>query len=172
MNDVLPKPFTKEGMLRILEKHLSAFKKNPSFPNSAPMQHPSGFVTPNQSQAPLGLNMGQLSAAQSLKDDTSPGKSPATATSWQSPNQLPGTSPITAQGGYMQQPTNGAYTMTPTHQNHPQFPTQNPAMAAPRGAPQQHRRVMSDMTGGPVPDDHPDAKRQRMYAPPTGNFPQ
>jgi osomolarity two-component system response regulator SKN7 len=172
MNDVLPKPFTKEGMLRSLEKHLPQFKKNAQFPNAPPMQHTTGFVTPNQSQPPLGLNMGQLSATQSLKDDTSPGKSPATASSWHSPNQLPGTSPVNAQG-YMQQGMrdNGAYTMTPTHPTHPQFPGQNPAMAAPRATQQQHRRVMSDMAGGPGPDEHAE-KRQRMYAPPPGNFPQ
>jgi len=171
MNDVLPKPFTKEGMLRALEKHLGQFKKNAQFPNSAPMPHPSGFITPTQSQhTPLGLNMGQLSAAQSIKDDTSPGKSPQTATSWHSPNQLPGQSPLgNAPVNYMQQPMRdgGTYAMTPTHPPGG-FPAQNPAMGAPRG--QTHRRVMSDMTGG-APEDHPD-KRQRTYQPPTGNFPQ
>lgn len=167
MNDVLPKPFTKDGMLRALEKHLPQFKKNAQFPNSGPMQ-PTGFIPPN-TQAPLGLNMSQLSAASSIKDE-SPRKSPASA-SWQSPNQIPGTSPINPQGGYMQQQQNAAYTLTPTHATHPQFPTQNPQMTAPRATPQQHRRVMSDMAGGPGPDDHPE-KRQRMYAPQPGNFPQ
>lgn len=38
----------------------------------------------------------------------------------------------------------------------------------PIGAPQQtHRRVISDMSGGPPQDDHSD-KRQRMYAPQQG----
>lgn len=173
MNDVLPKPFTKEGMLRALEKHLPQFKKTAQFQNPAPMSHPSGFVTPNQSHAPLGLNMGQLSAGQSLKDESSPGKSPATASSWQSPNQLPGQSPLgNAPANYMQQPMrdNSQYTMTPTH---PQggFPPQNPPMGASRG--QTHRRVMSDMTGPPQPDDNPE-KRQRtsMYPPAPGNFVQ
>ena len=174
MNDVLPKPFTKEGMLRSLEKHLPQFKKTAQFPNPSQMSHPSGFVTPNQSHTPLGLNMGQLSAAQSMKDETSPGKSPATASSWHSPNQLPGQSPLvgTAPGSYMQQPMrdNGPYAMTPTH-SHPQsgFPASNTAtMPAPRGQP--HRRGLSDMAGGGGPDDQPE-KRQRMY-PPQGTFPQ
>jgi osomolarity two-component system response regulator SKN7 len=166
MNDVLPKPFTKDGMLRALEKHLPQFKKNAQFPNSGPMA-PAGFVTANP-QAPLGLNMSQLSAAPGIKDDPSR-KSPATPSSWQSPNQLSGTSPINPQGGYLQQQNNGAYTLTPTHPNHPQFPPQNPAMTAPRANAQQHGRVMSDMSGGP--DDHPE-KRQRMYVPQPGNFPQ
>jgi len=169
MNDVLPKPFTKDGMLRALEKHLPQFKKNAQFSNSGPMQQ-AGFVPPN-SQAPLGLNMSQLSATSSLKEDPSPRKSPATASSWQSPNQIPGTSPINPQGGYMQQQPNGTYALTPTHPNHPQFPAQIPGMAGSRANPQQHRRVMSDLSGGAVPDDHPE-KRQRMYAPQPGNFPQ
>mgnify|MGYP003662669349 CR=1 FL=1 len=172
MNDVLPKPFTKEGMLRALEKHLSQFKKNAPFPPTGgpPMGHPGGFVTPNPGQAPLGLNMGQLSATQSLKDESSPGKSPVTASSWHSPSQLPGPSPIgNTPGGYMQpMGDNRQYTMTPTHP-HPQAgfaPPPNPQMGTPRtGA---HRRVISDMNGGPQ-DEHSD-KRQRMY-PPSG-FPQ
>ncbi len=174
MNDVLPKPFTKEGMLRALEKHLPQFKKNagPFQPPTAQMTHPGGFVTPNATHAPLGLNMGQLSATQSLKDETSPGKSPATASSWHSPNQIPGASPIgNPSGGYMQQPMgdNRQYTMTPTLTN-PQtgFPAPpNAGMGAPRAAP--HRRGMSDMTGGPA-EDHPD-KRQRMYPPPQTGYP-
>lgn len=171
MNDVLPKPFTREGMLKALEKHLPQFKKNAPYPpQQAQMTHPGGFVTPT-SHPPLGLNMAQLSAAQSLKDETSPGKSPATASSWHSPNQMPGPSPVgPSPGGYMQQnmPDNRQYNMTPTHP-HPQSgfpPPSGQPMGGPR-PPQQHRRVMSDMTGG-APDDHPDQKRQRMYPPPGG----
>lgn len=166
MADVLPKPFTKDGMLRALEKHLPQFRKNARFPpGSGPMQQ-NAFVT--GAQAPLGLNMAQLSAASAIKEE-SPGKpSPASATWQPSPNQIPGSSPINPQG-YMQ--PNAAYALTPTHANHPQFPP-NPQMTVPRGPPQQHRRVMSDMTGGPEPSEHPDVKRQRMYAPPPGNFPQ
>ena len=159
-------------MLRSLEKHLPQFKKTPGFPNSAQMPHPGGYVTPNSGQAPLGLNMSQLSATQSLKDDTSPGKSPATASSWHSPSQIPNQSPIgPGPGNYMQQPMQDTrqYNMTPTHP-HPQtgYPApQNPPLGAPRAAP--HRRVMSDMTAG-GPDDHPE-KRQRMYQS-QGQFPQ
>ncbi|KUJ10666.1 response regulator [Mollisia scopiformis] len=171
MNDVLPKPFTREGMLKALEKHLPQFKKNAQYtPQPAQMSHPGGFVTPTTTHPPLGLNMGQLSAAQSLKEETSPGKSPATASSWHSPNQISGPSPVgPSPGGYMQQSMadNRQYNMTPTHP-HPQSgfpPAQNQPMGAPRPT-QPHRRVMSDMAGGP-PDDHPE-KRQRMYPPPGG----
>lgn len=171
MNDVLPKPFTKEGMLRALEKHLPQFKKSAQFANSAPMPHPGGFVAQNQGHAPLGLNMGQLSAPQSLKDEPSPGKSPGTATSWHSPGQMPSQSPLgNGPGNYLQQPMrdNNQYSMTPTH---PQggYQAQNPAMGGQRG--QTHRRVMSDMSGTPQPDEHPE-KRQRtaMYPPAPGSF--
>lgn len=160
-------------MLKALVKHLPQFKKNVQFQNSAPIPHPSGFVAPNQSHPALGLNMGQLSGTQSIKDESSPGKSPVTASSWHSPNQLPGQSPLgNPPANYIQQPMrdNSQYTMTPTHQQ-PAFQPQNPAMSAPRS--QAHRRVMSDMTGPPHIDDHPD-KRQRtaMYPPPQGSFPQ
>jgi len=185
MNDVLPKPFTKEGMLRALEKHLPEFRKDAPFPASpAPMAHPSGFATPNSTQPNLGMNMAPLSAAQPMKEETSPGKSPATATSWESPGQLPGQmpgqmlgqmpgpSPIHTSGSYMQQqPMSDArqYNMTPTHGYASSgFPAPtHQGMVTPRAG--GHRRGMSDMAGGP-PDDHAD-KRQRMYPPPQGPFP-
>ena len=177
MNDVLPKPFTKEGMLRFLEKHLPAFKKSapPSatqqFQNPPQMPHPGGFVTPSQTHAPLGLNIGQMSANQALKDE-SPGKSPATASSWHSPNQLPGASPVgtgPGPGTYMQPMSNsGPYNLTPTHAPPPNFPP-GAVLGAPRGGP-SHRRVMSEMGGPSGPSDEHPEKRQRMYPP--GSFPQ
>lgn len=208
MYDVLPKPFTKEGMLRSLEKHLSHFKKNATFTTgpSQQMQAPAGFVNTGAGQTPLGLNMGQLSAPPSIKDETSPGKSPATvASSWHSPSQMPGQSPIgnphsAGPFGMQSQPQMGEmsrqYTMTPTHPHaphpnshmshpHPQSaypsPSPGPALGGPaRGHGGPHRRVMSDMTGGPGPgpgsvggghDEHAD-KRQRMFPPPSGGFQQ
>jgi osomolarity two-component system response regulator SKN7 len=174
MNDVLPKPFTKEGMLRSLEKHLSQFKRTAQFPTSGQLSHPSGFVTASPN-TPLGLNMSQLSTAQAIKDETPPGKSPVTAASWHSPNQIPGPSPIvgSAPASFMQQPMreNGPYTGPRIHPHHPQsvFGSQNPVtMAAPRGQP---RKVMADMVGSTGPDDHAE-KRQRMYPPPPTNFAQ
>ncbi|KIN00866.1 hypothetical protein OIDMADRAFT_145025 [Oidiodendron maius Zn] len=176
MNDVLPKPFTKEGMLRSLEKHLSQFKRNAQFPASAQLSHPSGFVTANQPNTPLALNMGPLPGAQTIKDETSPGKSPVTAT-WNSPNQIPGPSPIVgnAPANFMQQSMreNGAYPVPRPLPHHPQaqavFAGQNAVpMAAQRGQP---RRVLSEMVGSTGPDDHPE-KRQRMYPPPQTNFAQ
>ncbi|KAG4026306.1 hypothetical protein MFRU_042g00350 [Monilinia fructicola] len=180
MNDVLPKPFTKEGMMKALEKHLAHFrKKAPTLGFSSPrqMSHPGGFVTPGQSHTPIGLNMGQLTATQSIVDDASSGKSPQTATSWQSPVQLPGGSPVvtSAPGSYMQ-PTmqsNGmrdpSYSVTPTHP-HPQsgFP---PSISSLNNQRPPHRRGISDLSAASTPDGNPDPKRQRMYAQP-GNFQQ
>ena len=178
MNDVLPKPFTKEGMLKALQKHLPGFLKDAqSQPHPQFQAQPGGgFSAPGATQQPLGLNMGQLSAAQSLKDEASPGKSPATATSWHSPNQMPGQSPIgNGPIGFMQQQTmqqpmrdNPYGAMTPTHQ-HPQagFPPQPNTPLGHRGP--THKRVISDMTGGP--EEHSD-RRRPMYAPqPPGYHP-
>ncbi|KAJ8063566.1 hypothetical protein OCU04_007438 [Sclerotinia nivalis] len=181
MNDVLPKPFTKEGMMKALEKHLGHFrKKAPTLGFSSPgqMSHPGAFVTPTQSHPPLGLNMGQLTAAQSIVDDAASGKSPQTATSWQSPIQLPGGSPVvtSAPSSYMQptmHSTNGmrdpSYSVTPTHP-HPQsgFP---PPLSGLGNQRPPHRRGISDMSGASTPDGNPDQKRQRMYGPP-GNYQQ
>ncbi|TVY71430.1 Transcription factor SKN7 [Lachnellula suecica] len=176
MNDVLPKPFTKEGMLKSLQKHLAQFMKGaPQFPNAPPMPHPSGFPVQNPSHPALGLNMAQLTAGPQLKEDPGSGKSPATATSWHSPNQIPGQSPVGPPPPGFMPPhmRENPYNMAPPHP-HPQagYPAPpNQPLGPPRPAPQQHRRVMSDMTGGP-PEEHPDAKRQRMFPPPNGGYPQ
>ncbi len=181
MNDVLPKPFTKEGMLRALEKHLPQFKKNAPFPPVRQMGNlpPGGFATPTiATSQPLGINMGQLSTTQSLKDEASPGKSPATASSWHSPSQLTTASPIlNPSGGYMQQAMdNRQFNMTPTHP-HPQSGFVTPQSTVMMGSrpgpgpgPGQHRRVLSDMTGG-LPEDHAE-KRQRMFPPSQPGFSQ
>jgi len=165
MNDVLPKPFTKDGMLRALEKHLPQFRKGSApFPHQQQIHAPP-FPQSHPSQPPLGLNMSQLSAPQSLKDDTSPGKSPATATSWQSPNQLPGQSPIGAPTGFMQQQQQ--------QQQQPPIMREGYMPAGAHGGPgfqqamppraQPHRRGMSDMGG--VAEEGADLKRQRMFPP-------
>jgi len=105
MNDVLPKPFTKEGMLRSLEKHLPHFKKS----YDPQVRLSGGFVTPTTSQTPINLNLTHMSASHSLKDENSPAKSPAG--SWHSPNGLTSGSPVSAsQGNYPM----ANYSLTPT----------------------------------------------------------
>lgn len=166
MNDVLPKPFTKEGMLRTLEKHLAHFKKG--YTQQSHGQHPGVFTTTTASNAPMNLNMSHISASHSLKDEASPSRSPAS--SWHSPNQIPSQSPVTGnQGSYVQtMPGNAGYPMTPTHPNQA-FQAQNPAMPGSRAG--THRRVMSDMSDLTRQNDHPE-KRQRMYPPQPGTYQQ
>lgn len=162
-------------MLKALQKHLPSFLKDaqPSshaqFQNQAQLPHSSGFPTPVYAH-PLNLNMGQLSATQSLKEEASPGKSPTTVASWHSPNTISGQSPIGNGpiGFIQQQPMPQSMrdhhygAMTPS-QSHPQgsYPAgSNTPLGPPSGPP--HKRIMSDMNGGT--EDHPD-NRRRGYPP-------
>jgi osomolarity two-component system response regulator SKN7 len=154
MNDVLPKPFTKEGLLQMLEKHLAHLKK--------PIAHVDGMVAPQ----PLAATR------QVLKEEESPAKSPATASNWNSPNQITGVSPITSNvtDEYMQ-----AVQGHPAHPAHPGTYAVNPMQAniAYNASPQiamqarqqaSHRRQISEISGG---DDMSNpAKRQQVYGAP------
>lgn len=175
MNDILPKPFTKEGMLRVLEKHLAALKTPgmreygipvPPHPDSHP-----GYVAPGTANQALGMNISHISAPQSIKDDSPAARSPAT--SWHSPNSNSMTCPSPTSAGTsdgfgmhsLRQGANSGYHMAgPTSglRNNLESSNNAQSMAAPRQG-IQHRRVMSDMTNGP--EEHSEAKRQRLYAP-------
>ncbi len=152
MNDVLPKPFTKEGLLNMLEKHLSHLKKHP--PSADPMGAPP---------APIPR------ASRSLKTEDSPATSPATTANWHSPNNLSGVSPAASnhadEAGMYGMPS-GATTYSPGMQPGPIY---NMApMGAPRHPPPPPppapRRNINDISGGPV-EYGGDAKRHQMYAP-------
>jgi len=146
MDDVLPKPFTKEGLLNMLEKHLGHLKKLPD----------GMEMVPNTAST-----IGHGSNAQSIKDEPSPGQSPSTVSNWNSPGQFSGISP-TVSGPYMQQVhTPGGYGMDPSHgQMHFQQP-QTPLGAPPR--PMNHRRQASEISG--VDDmGGSDPKRPRIFA--------
>jgi osomolarity two-component system, response regulator SKN7 len=170
MNDVLPKPFTKEGMLRTLEKHLAHFKKDYVPPQQS--QHEDHFANPSSA---LNLNMSHMPASQGIKEESSSVKSGSPSTSsWHSPSTI-GTSPThqSAQG-YVQMQNNqgGQYMITPTHSNvGGGYQTQPPppTMPAPTARPGQHRRNISEL--GTNLDDTPE-KRQRMYPPAQGGFTQ
>ena len=148
MNDVLPKPFTKEGLISMLDKHLSHLKKNPAA-SMSPMDPPP---------APLSAV-----SKRGTKLEDSPATSPATT--WHSPGHFSsGVSPASThpdesyynQGGFPGiQPTPPLYNSAPgTAVGAPQRPLQ----------PQQPaRRNISDISGGP--SDMGDAKRQQMYMP-------
>ncbi|KAL1595215.1 kinase-regulated stress-responsive transcription factor skn7 [Paraconiothyrium brasiliense] len=151
MNDVLPKPFTKEGLLHMLEKHLAHLKK--------PLSHMEGGMVAPQ---PLA------STRQVLKEEESPAKSPATA-SWNSPAPVPGVSPVAATG-MSEEYLNAVHANPAAYavQGVPGMPHGNPyntspQMPMPGHAQQQagHRRQISDISGG---ENMNPAKRQQMYA--------
>lgn len=160
MNDVLPKPFTKEGLLQMLEKHLAHLKK--------PGHGMEAMVAPPPVQ-PLAHS----SARQSLKSEDSPAKSPATNSNWNSPSQLPGVSPVetTMPSEYMSavqaHPAAAAYggipggmpgAVTGSYNSSPQMPM-------PGSQQSQHRRQISDISGGDDGLGTPN-KRKQMFAPP------
>lgn len=164
MNDVLPKPFTKEGLLSMLEKHLGHLKKHP--------------------QQPLEMNPPQagVSAKRSYRSDDSPATSPATVSNWNSPGNI-GVSPAggNTEDPYMHAvhnnagpgPTPAPYVMppqagmAPPPVNAPMYGGASlpPGGLGPRPPQQQHRRNISDISGGPP--DMGDAKRQQLYGGPS-----
>ncbi len=143
MNDVLPKPFTKEGLLSMLEKHLSHLKK-----------HPGGVDPMSAPPLPKGNR--------SLKSEESPATSPATVSNWNSPNNMAGVSPAS------NHPDETVYSagpnaMTPALQPAPMY-SATPQMAAPPRQPQPAmRRGIGDISGGGP--EMGDMKRQQMYPP-------
>ena len=142
MNDVLPKPFTKEGLLNMLEKHLAHLKKMPDTLDMVP--NTASTIAHN-------------STAHSIKDEASPGQSPSTISNWHSPGQFIGMSPTTS-GHYMPPVNAGGYAMDQNQMQYQQPTT--PLGVPPRGV--GHRRQASDMS--PVDDLGNEPKRARMYA--------
>ncbi|KAF9888349.1 kinase-regulated stress-responsive transcription factor skn7 [Aspergillus nanangensis] len=159
MDDVLPKPFTRKSLLEMLEKHLVHLKTNPPV-----MEGP---------QQPTAVTMAvQSSAAQSVKEDSSPGQSPATPmNNWQSPGQYQGMTAVPAN----LQPVQGQYvpatpapaTVYAVDQNGVQYPTAAPVPMPTAAARPQQRRQISDMSS--AAENQNLAKRQRMYAQPMAN---
>jgi len=158
MNDVLPKPFTKEGLLHMLEKHL-AHLKNSGHPGMESMVPP-----PVQA-----LNPG--SARPSMKDEDSPAKSPATTSNWNSPNQVPGVSPVASSStddySGMSQGHPGMYAVQNSMQVNPMsaggMQYSQPGQLQMQQRQGQHRRQISDISGGDESANNP--KRQQMYPP-------
>ncbi|KAI0122711.1 HSF-type DNA-binding-domain-containing protein [Daldinia grandis] len=163
MRDVLAKPFTKEGMIGKLRKHLANFLRNPPpesmmdsmYPNGAPGQPPTPGPYSNQ-----GMGMAPLSAASSGpvgKFDTTPIQSPATSASWHSPGQIPHASPTMAQDqGYLGAGSGSQMVLTPGGTQKPQYAN---TMIPQMGVPPPQR-----MPDGMQRSDGPPEKRQRLYA--------
>jgi osomolarity two-component system response regulator SKN7 len=172
MNDILPKPFTKEGLLQMLEKHLFHLKKPGHLD---PLSQPSPAAPVSAMTLP-GVRAGLQT---SVKEEESPQKSPATVSTWHSPahSTVHGMSPVgsthaddyslsmpphpaVATGGPVygmpQQPPPGSvHVLSPVGQMGP-----NGMQYTPPGQP--HRRHISEISGG---EDVTMAKRQQMYAP-------
>lgn len=160
MNDVLPKPFTKEGLLQMLEKHLAHLKKP---------GHAMDTMVPPAVQAPQPLP--PTSNRPSLKDEDSPAKSPQTGSNWNSPGQMPGVSPVGSSvadeymGAVPGHP--GPYGVPPGAaplQAGMQYNTSPQMALAARQQSNQHRRQISEISGGD--DMNAPNKRQQMYANP------
>lgn len=151
MNDVLPKPFTKEGLLNMLEKHLAHLKKH------------------NQGMEPMGAPPAPLSrASRSLKTEDSPATSPATnSNTWHSPSNLSGVSPASnhPEDPHMYGLSQGATTYAPGMQPPPMYQVPGQMGGPPRQQQPPPRRPINDISGGPG-DLGPDMKRQHMYGPP------
>lgn len=146
MNDVLPKPFTKDGLLQLLEKHLGHLKRIPEGMEA---------VTPH-----MRSSMPQSSSTQSLKDESSPNQSPSTLSNWQSPGgPFSGISPTHAAA-----PNNFIQSVPPAPSygiEHSPLQYQPPQTPLSASGPPQHRRHISELTG--ADEIAGDPKRQRIF---------
>ena len=161
MRDVLAKPFTKEGMLGKVRKHLAAYLRNPPpeamldmFQNGGGNQQPT--QSPYQNQG-MGMPLSATSSTGVGKFDTTPIQSPATSTSWNSPSQVPHASPVIGQDqGYMNAGGGPQMGMNTGGNQKPQQHQNN--MSAMGGSSHQHR----------LSDGLPPEKRQRVFGPQGG----
>lgn len=180
MNDVLAKPFTKDGMVRILRKHLPYLLKNPPPPpppgsaadDMGPTAGQAGPVAPSFPNS-AGMPMAQMagpaalsSAGAQMKFDGTPIQSPATSSSWHSPSQISQTSPALDNGaGYMNAVGAGPGMMLPGGAQRQQFAGQ----VVPQVGAQNLMRPDGGLAG--MSDDRP-VKRQRLYGQSQGAFSQ
>jgi osomolarity two-component system response regulator SKN7 len=95
MNDVLAKPFTREGMVRILRKHLTRMLKDPQSGavvgggDDLGQAVAGGHPPPHQG----GYGPAAMGGMAQVKFEHTPIQSPSTASSWHSPSQMHQTSP-------------------------------------------------------------------------------
>ncbi|KAI0475458.1 HSF-type DNA-binding-domain-containing protein [Xylariaceae sp. FL0804] len=164
MRDVLAKPFTKEGMIGKLRKHLAHLLRNPPPENVMDSMYPNGSQAEPPTPGPYpghGVGMAPLSTTSTgpvQKFETTPIQSPATSASWHSPGQMPHPSPTLAQdqGGYLTAGSGSQMVLTPGGTQKPQY----------AGA------MLGQMPGHPrMANDGPPEKRQRLYGP-QGNYSQ
>lgn len=173
MNDVLAKPFTRDGMVRILKKHLSYMLKDPS---SAGLGSDDGGQTvggpgpgpPTSTQQYAGgMGITTIGQGAQVKFEQTPIQSPATTTSWHSPSQMQQTSPNLDGGGYINAQIGngpGGMVLTPGGTQRPQFASQVVNQVGAQGL----GRMPDGLTMG---EERPE-KRQRMYGPSQGAYVQ
>jgi osomolarity two-component system response regulator SKN7 len=194
MNDVLAKPFTKDGMVRILKKHLTKLLKNPPPPGSTdndsmspttmqPQQasNPAAYANAMAQQMSMAQQMAAANAGHmqapspqvQVKFEGTPMPSPTTTSSWHSPSQMQHTSPAMDGGGYMSAIGSGTgpggMVLTPGGSQRPQYANQMLNQVQQVGTPTMGR--MSDIMGGPG-DDRPEKRQRLAYGQPQGQYQQ
>ncbi|KAJ5353195.1 Heat shock factor (HSF)-type DNA-binding [Penicillium brevicompactum] len=140
----------------------------PGPPQSISSKSPGMEQVPPSATAVNLATAAQNSATQSIKEDSSPGQSPAgSMNNWQSPGQFQNMQAVptnmpAVQGPYVTAPP-AAYTVD---QNGIQYPAPPPVGVPTAGAPVRppHRRQISDMSSANENPNMP--KRQRMYSQP------
>lgn len=98
MNDILAKPFTKDGMVKIVKKYCAHMLKNPEA--HAHEIESNGTPAPF-SAAPSASTPTFAISNSNMKLETTPINSPATSSSWHSPGAIMQTSPNLDTGGYI-----------------------------------------------------------------------
>lgn len=178
MNDILAKPFTKDGMVKILKKYCRHLLKNPEgHANGLETNGNNASFSAGPSASPQAFNMpSNVATGSNVKFETTPGNSPATSTSWHSPSVMMQPSPNLETTGYM---TTGINVSAGGPQMSHMVTTPGGAMQAPGSMQQQSNyapqlqhpsipRMHVDISGGPGGDGPPD-KRQRLSYGATSN---
>ncbi|POS87172.1 hypothetical protein EPUL_001408 [Erysiphe pulchra] len=167
MDDVLPKPFTKEGMLRALEKHLPEQKKT-VFQSSNQISHPGEFKNSETSHSSLSIDMSQISTSQ-IKTETLPSEAASSGSPWDQSNQLTLPSPVgNPSGNYLRQAIGSTFNMDPSLSTG--LVTYSPRQAGSISLAQHERKRTSHLGMQNFNDDGPTEKRQRTFPLPTENY--
>ncbi|KAI9718152.1 MAG: kinase-regulated stress-responsive transcription factor skn7 [Chrysothrix sp. TS-e1954] len=146
MNDVLPKPFTKEGLMLLLDKHLNDLKK------SSHQHQPHHSDNNNMLSASIPTH--HSSTHHSVKEEDSPTSPHSYTANWHSPSAP--MSGISAPDDYMHR---GSYGMDSSAM--PQHYASGPHTPLPQPH-ASHRRQLSEISGGAAPASG-EVKRQQMY---------
>lgn len=166
MDDVLPKPFTKEGMLRALEKHLPEQKKT-IFRPSNQISHPGEFKNSETSHSSLTIDLSHISTSQ-MKAETIPNEVASSGSPWDQSNQLTLSSPVgNTSGSYLRQTIGTTFNMDSSLSSGlVTFSPRQPSSVS-LG---QHERKRTAHLGMQNLDDGPPEKRQRTFSLPTENY--